>query len=126
MLVIRDYTWFAFIDEPDNNYEQNVTIYDIDVSYKGITSKGFEFKYMIDGYSDIPYFKAEDLLRTKKYRSMDGITLLMRVYKTVYLSQNEMEEMYKDPCGFYRKYIKDSSTCYVQTIINGGAGSEHI
>lgn len=125
MLVIRNYLWFAFIDEPDNNYEQK-TIYDIHVSYEGVTSKGFEFKYRIDGYSDIPYYKAEDLLRTKKYRSMDGITLLMTVYKTVYLSQNEMEEMYKDPCGFYCKYIKDSSTCYVQTIINGGAGSEHI
>jgi len=125
MLVIRKSTRFAFIDEPDNHYEQK-TIYDINVSYKGVTSKGFEFDYRIDGYSNIPYFKAEELLHTENYRSMDGIELLMPVYKTVYLSQNEIEEMYKDPCGFYRKYIKDSSTCYVQTIMNGGAGSEHI
>lgn len=124
MLVIRNHIWFAFIDEPDNNYDQNVAVYEVNVSYKGVTSKGFEFEYRIDGYANVPYSK--DLLNTRRYKSMDGITPLIPVFETVYLSQNEVEEMDKDPCGFYRKYIKDAKTCYVQTIMNGGAGSEHI
>jgi hypothetical protein len=124
MLILRNHTWFAFIEEPDNNYERNVTVYEISINYKGLTDKGFEFEVKRDGYANVR--PSKNLLKSNQYRDMGGVISIFPVYHTIYLSQNEVEEMYKDPCGFYRKYIKDSETCYVQTIMNGGAGSEHI
>ena len=124
MLILRNCTKFALIEETDNNYEPNVTVYEIVIKYQGVTDKGFEFEIKRDTYANVE--PVENLLKSKRYRDMEHVKIFFPVYNTIYLSQNEVEEMYKDPCGFYRKYIKDSSTCYVQTIMNGGAGSEHI
>lgn len=124
MLILRNHTWFAFIEEPNNNFELNVTVYEISIKYKGVTDKGFEFEIRRDGYADVK--PSENLLRSKRYKSMDGVSVIFPVYHTIYLSQDEVELMYKDPMDFYKKYVICAGTCYVQTIARGGAGSEHI
>ena len=123
-MLILNSCWFAFIDDSDKTYDPNVTVYEVGMTYKGVTDKGFEFEVRAEKYSNIPY--VEGLIISRKYRSSVGGGFHSREqYRVIYLSQNEVEEMYKDACDFFIKYIKNSSTCYVQTIKSGGAGSEY-
>lgn len=123
MLVLTD-TWVVFEADPMNNLPRETkTIYEVEFVYKGTTKRGFEFKVRADVYKNVPLSCD---ITNNLYQSRDGVVHLVAPKRTIYLSQAEVEQMYRNTHDFYVHYIMNSETCYVQTIKSGGAGSEHI
>lgn len=123
MLVLKD-LWFAFEADPiDNLPHETKTIYEVELVYNGTTRHGFEFKVCADVYRNVP---SSYKLTNNLYQTCDSAVHLIAPKCTIYLSQSEVEDLYKNNRRFYENFIMASETCYVQTIVTGGAGSEHI
>lgn len=125
MLVLKD-LWFVFESDPipiDDWRNEIKTIYEVELVYNGITECGFEFKVCVDTYKNVP---SSYKLTNNLYHSCDGVVRFVSPKRTIYLSQAEVEDLYKNNRRFYENFIMASETCYVQTIVSGGAGSEHI
>ncbi len=90
--------------------------------YNGYTVLGFEYNVIVDIWKNVA---CSADLSNNLWMSNDDVISVITDPMRIYLSQTEVEEMYKDPKEFYMNYIQGSKTCYVQTVIDGGAGSDN-